>query len=78
MENSASSSISLLSDVILPNAINDLQGSLSDPSKFLATKSLLKYENCFLFYLKSFFHSQDIKIFVLTFWSYCHIEKTAL
>ena len=29
----------------------------------------LQYENCFLVHLKSSFRSQDIQIFVLTFWS---------
>ena len=29
-------------------------------------------ENAFLFYLKSSFRSQDIQIFVLTFWSCRH------
>ena len=26
-------------------------------------------EKCFLFHVKSFFRSQDIKVYVLTFWS---------
>ena len=32
-------------------------------------KPFKNYEKCFLFRLKSFFRSQDIKVFVTTFWS---------
>ena len=37
--------------------------------QFLITESPFKTEKYFLFYLKSSFRSQDIYIFVMTFWS---------
>ena len=36
----------------------------------LQRKPFKKDEKCFLFHIKSFFRSQDIQIFVLTFWSF--------
>ena len=42
------------------------------PSKkyyFLYWKSFTTNGKCFLFYLKSSFHSEDISVFVTTFWS---------
>ena len=33
--------------------------------------SVVALQKCFLFHLKSSFRSQDIKIFVLTFWGAC-------
>ena len=44
---------------------------LSGLKQFLATKTPSKNdEKWFSFHFKNFFHSQDIYIFVLTFWSY--------
>ena len=38
--------------------------------QFLATESPLKVlKKCFLFHLKSFFHSQNIEDYGFTFWS---------
>ena len=51
------------------------KGALSGLKQFLATESPLKImKNVFLFHLKSSFRSQDIQVFVLTFWS---CSKTA-
>ena len=50
--------------------IGQFKGALSGLRQFLATESLFKNdEKCFLFHLKSSFRSQDIEVFVLTFWS---------
>ena len=52
-----------------------LQGALSSLRQLLAAEDPLKImKNAFLFYLKSPFCSQDIYVFVLTFWS---CKKTA-
>ena len=46
------------------------KGALSGLRQLLATENPSQNdEKCFLFYLKSLFHSEDILIFVLTFWS---------
>ena len=37
--------------------------------KLLTSMTALHHEKCFLFHLKSSFRSQDIQIFVLTFWA---------
>ena len=44
-----------------------LKGTLSGLKKLLAIEK--EIEKCFLFHLKSSFRSQDISIFVLSFWS---------
>ena len=47
------------------------KGALSGLRQLLATENPSQNdEKCFLFYLKSLFHSEDILIFVLTFWSW--------
>ena len=46
-----------------------LNTHLSIWDNFWQLKALLNDEKCFLFHLKSSFHSQDAQIFVLTFWS---------
>ena len=51
---------------------NTLKVALSPSKKFLYLLQWLPFTNdekCFLFYLKSSFRSQDIEIFVLTFWA---------
>ena len=48
-----------------------LKGTLKGLRQFLITESLLKMmKNAFLFHLKSSFRSQDIWVFVMTFWSF--------
>ena len=47
------------------------KGAFSGLRQLLATENPSQNdEKCFLFYLKSLFHSEDILIFVLTFWSW--------
>ena len=50
------------------------------PSKklalFASMKALKNYEKCFWFHLKNSFRSQDIEIFVLTFWSFMKNDLT--
>ena len=43
---------------VLP--LKKVKGALSGLKQFLATESPLKDEKCFLFHLKSSFHSRDI------------------
>ena len=53
----------------------NFKDELSDLRQFLAFENPLKMiKKCFLFYLKSYFRSQDIEFFVLKFWS---CSKTA-
>ena len=50
----------------------NLKGAISGLRQFSAVESHLNEndEKCFLFPVKSSFHSQDIYVFVFTFWSY--------
>ena len=50
--------------------LRSFKGALSGLRHFLANESPLKMmKNAFLFHLKSFFRSQDVYVFALTFWS---------
>ena len=51
-----------------PKKINVLK-AYSSETIFDTWKPFRNDENCFLFHLKKPFHSQDIEIFVMTFWS---------
>ena len=48
---------------------NHFKGALSGLRQFLATESPLKMMKSAFFHLKSSFRTQDIYVFVLTFWS---------
>ena len=50
-------------------ALSLLKGALSGLRQFLVIDSpLTMMKKCFLFYIKCSFSSQDIYVFVLTFW----------
>ena len=55
--------------IISENIVTIIKGAVSGLKLFLATESSLKMMKILLFQLKSSFRSQDIYVFVLTFWS---------